>query len=271
MNTPDASTDVTIEHQRLYDTHIPRVQREIEEFWQRMPGPRRFDGARVLDFGSGIGCLSIDLAERGAAHVTGVEISPGYVAYASERVRRLYPQHSDVITYATTSAGQLPDDSFDVIISKDVLEHVIGVQEILPELARKLVPGGQMLLGFGPLWHSMFGDHELSKHLMPSRWRDRVRIPWLHLIAGETRLVDSANRTRSKLGQSPLSNLYEYGFNQVTYREFKHIIGNCGLTVKSFETNTSTSGLARMLERVPVPAFLQDYWVRSIYCQLERR
>ena len=53
------------------------------------------------------------------------------------------------IKYFSESLETLEDDSYDVIVSKDVFEHVIGLKELYPVLIKKLKPGGRLLLGFG--------------------------------------------------------------------------------------------------------------------------
>ena len=79
---------------------------------------------------------------------------------------------------------ELEDASYDVIVSKDVFEHVDELFDVFPNLIDKLKPGGKILLGFGPLWYSPFGDHGISKRITG------VKVPWMHLFISDTRKID---------------------------------------------------------------------------------
>jgi SAM-dependent methyltransferase len=262
QDSPRSSSD----NRRVYDAHGPRMQAEIDEFWQRMPGPRRFDGLRVMDFGCGTGQLTIDLARRGAGSVLGVELSEDRIVYARERVAASFPEYADRIRYTVAPVDTLEDGSFDCIVTKDTFEHVIGLDRLLPVLTRKLAPGGHMLVGFSPLWFSMFGDHHFSKHILG----ERIAIPWFHVLAGDRRLLDHANKNLAKQHQPARHSIQEFGFNQLTCREFRRMVADAGLEVRDFQTNKSSSRLADRLGQIPVPALLEKYWIRSVYAWLRR-
>lgn len=93
--------------------------------------------AKVLDVGCGGGFLSNPLSELGH-DVTGLDISK-----ESLEVAKRYDTSKRVKYIAADArAIPLPDNSFDVIISMDFLEHVSEVQEVVSEISRILKPGG---------------------------------------------------------------------------------------------------------------------------------
>lgn len=101
-------------------------------------------GKDVLDLGCGTGYGSRLLRERGARRVVGVDVSGEAVerAAASEGLegvefRRIVP----------TSTAPLPfdDDTFDVVCSIQVIEHVTDVDTYLSEVRRVLRPGGSFV------------------------------------------------------------------------------------------------------------------------------
>lgn len=52
-----------------------------------------------------------------------------------------------------------PDDSFDLIVSDAVFEHIQNLEKVLIDFKRILKPGGLIYATFGPLWHCWHGDH----------------------------------------------------------------------------------------------------------------
>ncbi|MEQ8966756.1 MAG: bifunctional 2-polyprenyl-6-hydroxyphenol methylase/3-demethylubiquinol 3-O-methyltransferase UbiG [Azospirillaceae bacterium] len=96
-------------------------------------------GKRVLDLGCAGGFMAEAIARRGAI-VTGIDPAAATVAAA----RRHAEASGLAIRYDAGVGEALPyaDDSFDVVVSVDVLEHVTDLEAVLDEVARVLVPGG---------------------------------------------------------------------------------------------------------------------------------
>ncbi len=101
-----------------------------------------WNGKRVLDLGCGGGFMAEALAARGAV-VTGVDPSAEAVAAA----RRHAGETGVAIDYLLAAGEDLPfgDDSFDVVVSVDVLEHVLDLGGVVSEVRRVLRPGGLFL------------------------------------------------------------------------------------------------------------------------------
>jgi SAM-dependent methyltransferase len=57
-----------------------------------------------------------------------------------------------------------PDDSFDLVTSTAVLEHVDGVERAASEMARVVRPGGLVFANFGPLYNTYGGAHYLGAY-----------------------------------------------------------------------------------------------------------
>lgn len=99
-------------------------------------------GRTLVDIGCGGGCLSEEFARLGC-WVTGVDPSPNSLDVARRHAR----QEGLDIEYRHALGEQLPfaDDTFDIALCCDVLEHVDDAARVLAEAARVLKPGGVFL------------------------------------------------------------------------------------------------------------------------------
>jgi ubiquinone/menaquinone biosynthesis C-methylase UbiE len=94
------------------------------------------EGGTALEVGCGTGLVMQRVAGF-AAHVRGIDVSPGMLAHA--RARGL-----DVCEGSAT-ALPFPDGEFDVVYSFKVLAHVDAVELALAEMARVTRPGGHVV------------------------------------------------------------------------------------------------------------------------------
>ncbi|GHO83761.1 class I SAM-dependent methyltransferase [Dictyobacter formicarum] len=108
-------------------------------------------GERILEVGFGPGvALQRLLAQRKAAHVTGIDVSPTMVQ--SARRRNLRAINAGLLDLICADVSQLPcaSESFDKVYSIHVLYFWPDPQPILKELYRVLKPGGRLYLTFLP-------------------------------------------------------------------------------------------------------------------------
>ncbi|HSM68404.1 MAG TPA: methyltransferase domain-containing protein [Xanthomonadales bacterium] len=98
--------------------------------------------ARVLDAACGEGYGSAMLAAS-AAQVTGVDISADTIAHAAARYGR-----QENLDFECVDCTALPfaQESFDVVVSFETLEHLAGQQALLAEFRRVLKADGLLIL-----------------------------------------------------------------------------------------------------------------------------
>ena len=99
-------------------------------------------GREVLDIACGAGYGSALLA-RGAARVTGADISQAAIDHARDRyasVPGLEFRHADC------AALPFPDATFDAVVSFETVEHIAAQETFLDEIRRVLRPGGLVVL-----------------------------------------------------------------------------------------------------------------------------
>ncbi|HLH14525.1 MAG TPA: class I SAM-dependent methyltransferase [Solirubrobacteraceae bacterium] len=111
-------------------------------------------GARILDAGCGSGRNMVDLARYG--QVTGIELSPASVELARERA---------VGEVVSGSILELPfaDDSFELAVTLDVIEHLQDDLAALRELRRAVGPGGTLLVTV-PAYRWLWSGHDVINH-----------------------------------------------------------------------------------------------------------
>jgi len=118
--------------------HPADLRRRLSLVFDECLGPTGLAGKRTLDAGCGYGPFSAAAVVRGAV-VVSVDIGPRLVARAMARASS---------RGLAADAGQLPvrDESFDVVISSEMLEHMRAPLLALGELARVLRPDGLLVL-----------------------------------------------------------------------------------------------------------------------------
>jgi 2-polyprenyl-3-methyl-5-hydroxy-6-metoxy-1,4-benzoquinol methylase len=99
---------------------------------------KNMDRPRICDLGCGAGWFAGILSAFGPT--LGVELSPQAVDQARER----YPMASFVCADATH--WQPPRGEFDVVVSQEVLEHIVDKPAYLEVAHQALKPGGYLIL-----------------------------------------------------------------------------------------------------------------------------
>jgi SAM-dependent methyltransferase len=110
--------------------------------------------ARILDAGCGSGRNMLELAHLGT--VTGIELSDTSVALARER-------GVGEVLAGSVLEMPFPDDSFDLAVSLDVIEHLEDDLAALRELRRVLAPGGTLLVTV-PAYQWLWSGHDEINH-----------------------------------------------------------------------------------------------------------
>jgi SAM-dependent methyltransferase len=159
--------------------------------------------ARILDAGCGSGRNMVELGRLGA--VTGIELSATSVALARGR---------DAGEVIAGSVLEMPfaDDSFDLAVSLDVIEHLEDDLAALRELRRAVAPGGVLLVtvpAYQWLWsghdelnhhHRRYTRHSLQQVAEQAGWT-QLRTTYFNSLllpaAIALRVLDRVNRART--------------------------------------------------------------------------
>jgi SAM-dependent methyltransferase len=158
--------------------------------------------ARVLEIGCGEAGVLKAFLDRGA-HAVGVDRNAARLEKGRELLAgaiaqgRLMLLHRDAHTLGEEDQFIA---CFDLIILKDVIEHVDDRPALFTLMARLLRPGGRVFLAFPP-WQMPFGGHQQN-----CQSRVLSRLPYFHLLpAGSYRKVLEAFGEKPKRIESLLA------------------------------------------------------------------
>lgn len=147
------NSDYELQTHRVEDRHwwYRGRRRVLERTIARLDLPAP---ARVLDAGCGSGRNMVEFARLGT--VTGIELSDASVAAARQR---------EIGEVVQGSVLEMPfgDDSFDLAVCLDVIEHLDDDRAALRELRRVLAPGGVLLVTV-PAYQWLWSGHDEINH-----------------------------------------------------------------------------------------------------------
>jgi SAM-dependent methyltransferase len=171
-------------------------QIQAEDTMMQIERDLSFEGACVLDVGGGPGFFSKAMQERGASVVL---VEPGageqppekfsdpHAALTEDEAHRKGTWPGKMVPNHTVAGDGyvLPfaSETFDVVFSSNVLEHVADPERFIKESIRVTKPGGIVYISY-TVWLSPNGGHETS--------------PW-HFIGGHF----ARRRFEKKNGKSP--------------------------------------------------------------------
>jgi SAM-dependent methyltransferase len=159
------------------------VMKEAENynrFLLSLVTPHLRQGAAVADFGAGTGTFALPLRQQG---VDIVAIEPDAALHA--RLRQAGVK-------AERDVAALPDAGFDLVYTFNVLEHIADDGAAVRALARKLKPGGRLLVyvpAFAVLFTAM--DRKVGHLRRYRRGGLRALVSSAGLTVDDVRYVDS--------------------------------------------------------------------------------
>ncbi len=141
------------------DTEIQRLKFQVDLFWEKELRIYKLfgleDGMKILECGSGPGFVSKKLLnEFPNSNFTALEVDPFLVKVLKSNIDLNKFENFKVVENSIMTTG-LPDNYFDFIITRLVLEHLPDPIGAINEIKRILKPGGK----------TIFIDNDFSIHL----------------------------------------------------------------------------------------------------------
>ncbi|MBL8026598.1 MAG: class I SAM-dependent methyltransferase [Fibrobacteres bacterium] len=121
-----------------------------------------FSNKKVLEIGSGAGEF---LSTVHAETVVGIDISSSGLRLAKSRMSEAF--------FVQAKAEQIPflDDTFDIIVCCEVLEHVDSMSKVIAEMRRLLRPNGMLFISFPNYLNPIYtGVRWLAKIFRRPNW-----------------------------------------------------------------------------------------------------
>ncbi len=145
-------------------------------------------GLRILEVACGRGGFVRELARSGA-HVTGCDFSLTALRVGQAKLRAQGNGTSAALIQGDAQALPFADESFDLVVSCETIEHVPDVQEALREMWRIARPGAKLFLTT-PNYANLMGLYDLYARVRhPGRRDDQPfdRRQWFPQIRGYVR------------------------------------------------------------------------------------
>ena len=170
---------------KLNPVRLKYIRDRIDQHWQCDECSRTpLAGRTALDVGCGAGLLTEPLARLGA-RVTGIDATPEVIEVAREHAAASGLE----IAYRVGDVQEL-EGQFDLVTSLEVVEHVADPAAFVTALARRLAPGGLLVLstpnatGWAKLMMITLGEglgriprgtHDFAKFIGPERMQQLLR------------------------------------------------------------------------------------------------
>jgi SAM-dependent methyltransferase len=156
-------------------TSAYEVEAAVEETHWWFVGRRRLFGrelaragvsrdAKILDVGTSTGSNLRLLRNLGFSRVTGLDLSLDAIRFCESKGLGQVQQGS-------VCEMPFPDETFDVVLATDIIEHVDDHRLAVAEISRVLVPGGKVLVTV-PAFQALWGlQDEVAQHKRRYRLR----------------------------------------------------------------------------------------------------
>jgi SAM-dependent methyltransferase len=135
-------------------------------------------GMKIMDIGCGDGGVLIPFLEKGCI-CTGIELDQLKSVFALKFLAEyIGTGKAEIINQDIYEEKALEKyaGGFDLILLKDVIEHIPGQEKFIPYLRKFLKPGGYVYFGFPP-WYMPHGGHQqVCKNKL------LTILPWFHLL-----------------------------------------------------------------------------------------
>jgi SAM-dependent methyltransferase len=265
------------QHQRWFDGKTGKWP----QFWRRLGYSEIPDlrGKTLLDAGAGLGANSFAAANSGAA-VTALEPDSTSHMESKALIELRNVSNAVSIEFTNSSVEELKTSKqYDYIICDELFEHLIDFQIALDAMTELLEPNGRICSGWGPLWRSPTGGHQLVLALAFKKWLPRLttkpnsftgirfRIPYSHRFLTHKALSIFANDR----GLPVPTNIQEVGMNGLTLTEFRAMIESSELVIERWLENAGDHFAYKVLRQLSRLPRFRESATSNVYAVLRKK
>ncbi|MFN3782486.1 MAG: class I SAM-dependent methyltransferase [Spirosomataceae bacterium] len=178
-----------------------------------------FTGKSILDFGCGMGGMTLWYATQWNCQVTGIDIDPNHIEIAEilrtkHKVKNVQFELRNILEKPLT-------EKYDYIILNDVAEHIPLwiLKTILVQLQQSLSPKGRIFVSYPP-WEGPYASH--LNHVLTLPWCQFLPKSWLKSLV--------KNKDRKLVGTKTILQEYEE-LNHLNHTLLNQIIEEVGLQI----------------------------------------
>ncbi len=161
---------------KYFEINRENTLRHIMPFIQQQKD--LLSGMRVMEIGCGEGGVLESFLALGMKGV-GVELDEVRLVSAREWLAKYINDDNLLLVSKNIYYADVDKDlggKFDLIILKDVIEHIHDQEKLLAFMQEMLLPGGVIFFGFPP-WQMPWGGHQ---QILKNKWLSKI--PYYHLL-----------------------------------------------------------------------------------------
>lgn len=217
------------------------------------------DGKKVLDFGCGMGGMSLWYATNFKCEVHGIDIDRHHIKIAND----LKAKHkAENVTFEVRNVLDKPIESkYDFIVLNDVAEHIHLpiLKAIFKALSNNLATGGGIYVSYPP-WRSPYASH--VQHV--------VGIPWCQFLPESLLLKMIEKNNRPIVGEEESDLLQAYkGLNHLTHSKLMQALNGAGLQ-PVYRKSHSFVNKYRLFKNANLRFFPLDFLITKEFVLLEK-
>lgn len=218
----------------------------------------KLDGKKILDFGCGMGGMSLWYARQWNCTVHGFDIDRHHIQIAKDlqerhQVKNVKFEVRNILTDPVT-------DQYDFIVLNDVAEHIPYpiLEEIFCSLRNRLAPGGRIFVSYPP-WQSPYASH--VTHILG--------LPWCQFLPQGLLLKWIEKNNRLIVGEKEPDLVQAYkGLNRLTHKRLMRTLKKSGL-VPVFRKSHSFFNNFSLLKNVNLRFFPLSFLITKEFLVLK--
>ena len=204
---------------KYFDMQVQNTRNHVLPFIEKFMTIE--SGTRVLEIGCGEAGVLKAFIDRGCIGV-GVELEEGRLVYARQFMQAELA--SNKVSFISediykVNAEQAFQGNFDIIILKDVIEHIHDQPKLIAWMKSFLNKNGVVFFGFPP-WQMPFGGHQ---QILGNRFLSKL--PYFHL------LPMALYKMILKIAKEDVASLAEIKDTQISIEQFERIAAQTGYKV----------------------------------------
>ena len=155
-------------YSKVNQKELEGIQRERwkKQFKRLLPENQNL---KVLDIGTGPGFFTIILEELGYSNITGVDYSYKMLEVARENIKTYGKENSSIQLMQMDAQNlEFEPESFDIIVSRNLMWNLEKPQQAYSEWLRVLKPKGALFI-FDANWYAFLQNESLEKEFEAKR------------------------------------------------------------------------------------------------------